>query len=59
VRCGGILANSCKGDRRGSANFRDLYASRLISVAADCSGATAKICACSLNMKQYLDLLAA
>jgi len=36
VRIGGILANICKRDGRGTANFRDLYASRLISVAGDC-----------------------
>jgi hypothetical protein len=31
------LAVLSRRDGRGSANFRDLYASRLISVAADCS----------------------
>jgi hypothetical protein len=36
VRLGGILAILYRSDGRGSANFRDLYASRLISVAADC-----------------------
>jgi hypothetical protein len=36
VREGGILAKLYKRDGRGNANFRDLYASRLISVAADC-----------------------
>jgi hypothetical protein len=35
VREGGILAKLYKRDGRGNANFRDLYASRLISVAAD------------------------
>jgi hypothetical protein len=36
VRIGGILANLYKRDKRGSANFRDLYTSRLILVAANC-----------------------
>jgi hypothetical protein len=41
VRIGGILAVLSRRDGRGSANFRDLYASRLISVAADCTAQNA------------------
>ena len=37
MRKGGILAKLWRSDGRGSANFRVLCASRLISVAADCS----------------------
>jgi hypothetical protein len=35
VQIGGILANIYRRDGRGTANFRDLYASRLILVAGD------------------------
>jgi hypothetical protein len=37
VRIGGILAILYKSNGKGSANFRDLYASRLILVATNYS----------------------